>query len=352
MFPKIRRQMRLSLHKYIGLVIVTVILITACQSGVPNRPNLENVQGTSTDCRVVKHAVGETTICGKPQKVVALEPKLLSMMLALNVQPSAYADSGSFNGRKFDNPSQQIPYLGQFVTNQPISVGSRNNPSLEALTLLKPDLILGMKFQENELLSAIAPTVLIDHTADTWQNNIQTLAKALHRENNVQQVIASHQQQLAEVRTQLAPLANTHPRVLNVVCNQLMDYIEISYSGDLVQLLEEIGFQSVLLEDVERKPGVRPQVTIETLSQLDADIIIVHTWIDDWDGNSTYSVPLEALKQKWAKNPLLHYSRAWKEGRVYFVDHAMWGSVIGGPIADSMILEQLPKLLLSPPKAI
>ncbi|NDJ17903.1 iron-siderophore ABC transporter substrate-binding protein [Myxacorys almedinensis] len=348
MFFEFRRQVRLSLHRYIGLVIVTVILITACQSGIPNSRNLDSSQSPSTDCRAVKHAGGETTICGQPQKIAALEPKLLSMMLALDAQPSAYADAYLVRSRQFDNPSKQIPYLGKFVTSQPINLGDRNNPSLESLTLLKPDLILGMKSQESKLLSAIASTVLIDNKEENWQENIQILAKALHREDNVQQVIASHKQHLAEVRTKLAPLVNSHPRVLTVVCNQSMDYIEISYSGDSVQLLEEIGFQSVLLKDVERRSGVRPQVTIETLSQLDADIIIVQTWLDDWDGKSTYNVPLEELKQKWAKNPLLQNSRAWREGRVHFVDYQLWGSVIGGPIADSLILEQLPKLLLSP----
>jgi iron complex transport system substrate-binding protein len=292
----------------------------------------------------VKHAGGETTICGKPQKVVALEPKMLDLMLALDVQPSAYAETYLLRSRQFDNPSQQIPYLGNFVTTQPINLGDRSNPSLETLTLLKPDLILGMKFQENQLLSAIAPTVLIEKM-ENWQDNIQILAKALHREDNVQQVIDSHKQQLAEVRTQLTPLVKTHPRVLNVICNQSMDYMEIRYHGDVVRLLEEIGFQPVLLENVERKPGVRPQINLETLSQLDADIIVVQTWLDNWDGKSAYNVPLEELKQKWATNPLLQNSRAWQEGRVYFVDYKLWGGVISGPMADSLMLEKLPTLL-------
>jgi iron complex transport system substrate-binding protein len=347
MFPKICRPMRFPLHQYIGLVMVTVILITACQTGVPNSHNLKSGQVPSTDCRVVKHAGGKTTICGQPQKVVALEPKMLGMMLALDVQPSAYAEAYLLRQRQFDNPSRQIPHLGNFVTTQPINLGDRTNPSLETLTLLKPDLILGMKFQENQLLSAIAPTVLIDNTQETWQDNIPIVAKALHREDKVQQLIASHKQQLAKVRTQLAPLVNTHPRVLNVICNQSMDYMEIRYHGGIVRLLEEIGFQPVLLKDVERKPGVRPQINLEILSQLDADIIVVQTWLDHWNGTSTYNVPLEALKQKWTKNPLLHNSRAWQEGRVYFVDYKLWGGFLSGPIADSLMLEQLPTLLLS-----
>ena len=342
MFPDCR-----NLNRYVSFFFLTVILITACQGGISHAPNLGSERSPSPDCRVINHGGGKTTICGTPQKVAALEPKMLSMMLALDVQPAAYADAYLVRSPQFDNPSKQIPYLGNFVTSQPINLGDRHQPSLERLTLLKPDLILGINAQEDQLLSAIAPTVLID-TRENWQDNIQIVAKALDREDNVKQVIDSHQQQLAEVRTKLAPLVNTHPRVLNVTCSQSMDYIEIGYSGDIVRLLEAIGFQSVLLEDVERKPGVRPLVTVETLAQLDADIIIVETWLDNWDGDSTYNVPLEALKQKWSKNPLLHNSRAWKENRVYFVDYQMWGSVIGGPRADFLILEQLPTLLLSP----
>ncbi|WP_292815165.1 hypothetical protein [Nostoc sp. JL23] len=30
---------------------------------------------------------------------------------------------------KFDNPSQQIPYLGNFITSQPINLGDRSSPS-------------------------------------------------------------------------------------------------------------------------------------------------------------------------------------------------------------------------------
>jgi iron complex transport system substrate-binding protein len=334
-------------YRFITLVLLSAILITACQASTQN-PQVKGSLQRSTDCQVVEHAAGKSEICGKPRKIAVLEPKLLSMVLALDVQPAAYADAYFLRLRQFNNPGQQIPYLGNFVTSQPMNLGDRNNPSLENLTLLKPDLILGLSFQQNVLFSSIAPSVLIDNTEMDWQYNIQTVAKALNLENKVQSVIASYRQQIAEARTRLAPIASTHPRVLNIICDQAISYIEVQYRGDAVQLFEKLGFQPVLLEDVEQKLGVRPVVNLETLSQLDADIIIVHTWLDQWNGNSTYEVPLETLKQKWIKNPLLHYSRAWKEGRVYFVDYQLWGSVIGGPIADSLILEQLPKLLLSP----
>ncbi len=111
--------------------------------------------------------------------------------------------------------------------------------------------------------------------------------------------------------------------------------------------MEKIGFQPVFLPDIERKAGIRPQINLETLAQLDADIVIVSTWTNNWNGKSTYTVPLKELQEKWAKNPLLHNSRAWREGKVYFVDYTLCGGVIGAPIANTLILEQLPSLLLS-----
>ncbi|BAY68218.1 iron-siderophore ABC transporter substrate-binding protein [Anabaena sp. FACHB-709] len=334
------------LHKYIVLVVLTSILITACQGDIIDNPNLESNVPQSTDCRVVEHAVGKTKICGKPKKIAVLEPKMLSLMLALDVQPAAYADAYLVNAPQFDNPSQQIPYLGKYVTSQPINLGDRSSPSLEALTLLKPDLILGLNYQDNQLFSAIAPTVFIDNEQN-WQESIKIVAKALDSQKNIPSIITSQQQQLAKVRAQLESLVSTHPRVLNIVCSQLMDYIEVTYNGNTIEILEKIGFQPVFLPDIERKPGLRPQITLETLAQLDADIVIVNTWVDNWNGKSTYTVPLKELKQKWAKNPLLHNSQAWKEGRVYFVDYTLWGNVIGAPIANALILEQLPSLLLS-----
>lgn len=348
MVSKFRRSLRLSLNCYIAVAIAIAIFITACQSGISNQPSLKNRQVQSANCRVVEHTGGETKICGQPQKVVALEPKVLDLMLALDVQPFAYADAYLVRSPQFDHPSQQIPYLGNFVTNRPINLGDREQPSLERLASLKPDLILGVNSQNNSLLSTIAPAVFID-TTKPWQDNLSTVGQALNRHDKVQPVLGSQQQQLANVRTQLAPLINTHPRVLNVTCSERMDYTEIQYYGDLLRLLEEIGFQPTFLDGVERTPGLRKQISIETLAKLDADIIFVHTWLDHWDGTSAYTVPLTSLKQKWANNPLLHNSRTWQEGRVYFVDYTLWGGVISGSIADTLMLNQLPKLLLTPP---
>jgi hypothetical protein len=54
----------------------------------------------------------------------------------------AYTDA-YLNQHKFDRPAEQIGYLGSKITTQPVNLGDRSHSSLEALSLLKPDLILG-----------------------------------------------------------------------------------------------------------------------------------------------------------------------------------------------------------------
>ena len=131
------------------LGMFTTLLIVACNGNAPNRTTSgdtanSTLSSNTSNCRIVKHDLGETQVCGQPQKIVALSPHLLDLLLSLDRQPAGYAEVFPFHkGKYFDNPSQQIPYLGDRVTSQPINLGNRDEPSLERLIELKPDLILG-----------------------------------------------------------------------------------------------------------------------------------------------------------------------------------------------------------------
>ncbi|NET38166.1 MAG: ABC transporter substrate-binding protein [Cyanothece sp. SIO1E1] len=92
----------------------------------------------------------------------------------------------------FDQPARQIPYLGNQITSQPINLGSDAAPSLERLTLLKPDLILGEHGigSNYPVFSEIAPTLLWgDRTSKgAWQDHLRGIAQALHLEERATQV--------------------------------------------------------------------------------------------------------------------------------------------------------------------
>ena len=114
------------------------LLIVACQtSSVKQASTGSDSASSANNCRIVEHSIGETEVCGQPQKVVALSPRILDSILALGVQPAGLAQSVNSKIEIYDNPSAQIPYLGKWITTQPIGLGVHTAPSLERLTVLK-----------------------------------------------------------------------------------------------------------------------------------------------------------------------------------------------------------------------
>jgi iron complex transport system substrate-binding protein len=334
------------------LFFVTFALVTACQSSVIQNPPYDSNSSVSlgefsASCRVVQHEMGETKICGQPQRVAALSPHILDSMLALGAQPAAYAEIVALNLEKFDNPSEQIPYLGDRVTTQPVNVGTRENPSLEKLLVVQPDLILGESWSgqdQYQLLNQIAPTLMFSDmkgNEQAWTYDIEAIAKALGRERQAEQLLAEHAQQVAEVRSQLQPVVAAYPNVLLLAVNTLMNDVAIAADSTAGRLLEEIGFHLVFPKAVQAGEKRWLQTSLEVLPTLDADIVMVIAW----DFSNPYN-PREQLEAKWNETPLLQTISAAKAGRLFFVDYQLWGSVTRGPITDQLILKKLSEFLL------
>ena len=324
------------------LGICAAILIVACDRQTDLKS--DRPISSSESCRLVSHEMGETEICGQPQKVVALSPHILDSMLALDVQPVAYAESVDLKIQTYDNPTSQIPYIGKWVTTQPIGLGDRNSPSLERLTLLKPDLILGEKWlhqKEYPLLTQIAPTLLFsDEQPDgqqVWQQDIEGIAKALDRENKAEQLLTAFDRQVAEARTALKPVLQKYPRVFLFTSN-LTTSAYSQPESTTGRLLKEIGFEIVQPQGTQADA----EISWEIVPQIETDIILVLSW-----NNDSFNNPENGLREKWAQNPLLNSMPVFQQGRVYFVDYQLWGSNIRGSLTDQLILEALPDLLLN-----
>ncbi|WP_324282349.1 iron-siderophore ABC transporter substrate-binding protein [Cyanobacterium aponinum UTEX 3221] len=324
------------------LIISICILIIGCN-------NVSQNQTISKDesCRLVKHQMGETKVCGTPEKVVALSPHILDSILALGVQPIAYAETINLNIQVYDNPAQQIPYIGKWITTQPVALGDRKSPSLERLTMLKPDLIIGEDWlhkDEYSLLSQIAPTLLFTDQPRTptteeqsWQYDIDGIAKALGKETEVDKLVKDFEKKIEITRQILQPVVEKYPRVFLMSTNVATNFYA-QPDSTTAKLLEKIGFQIVKLSSIVE----RGNISQEVLPQIEADIIIVLSWNED----DFYS-PESILREKWATNPLLNTMSVFQEGRVFFVDYQLWGSNIRGPLTDLLILEKLPDLLLT-----
>ena len=84
---KFRRSLRLSL-----VAVLTALVVAACGNNpkVSNRDTAPAKMNSS--CQVVQHKLGETQICEQPQRIIALDPHVLDLMLSLGVQPAGYAE--------------------------------------------------------------------------------------------------------------------------------------------------------------------------------------------------------------------------------------------------------------------
>lgn len=348
--------------KLLTLGLGVAFLVVACSPSDSQVSDRATANLNGTNCRMVQHDVGETQVCGQPKQIVALGPHILDLLLSLDMQPAGYAEVFPFHGDdSFNNPSEQIPYLGNRVTTQPLNLGDRSNPSIETLTRLRPDLILGEAGglrQNYDLFSKIAPTLLWEQRTakGKWQENLRQLAQALGHEERAEAVIAEYNQQLAAARDELAPVVAKYPQVLLLGANQLVDIMVVNDSSYLGEVLEGVGFELVS-PPAQNKSELTTSISLETLPQLDdADLIFIlgyDTSVRDQQQKATNAVLNRVLdqqtgmiQQEWQNNAIAQSLKASQEDRVFFVTYYLWNG-LNGPIGAQLILDELRQLLLS-----
>ncbi|PSO78701.1 MAG: hypothetical protein BRC44_10435 [Cyanobacteria bacterium QS_4_48_99] len=138
---------------------------------------------------------------------------------------------------------------GQVPGKLPDHVGTRQQPSLETILRLNPDLILKNYGADQSLytrLSQIAPTLFFRDGSNNyqWQQGIRTIAQVTNREQRAQQVIKQHNQRIARARSELKSLTRGSEILLLAMSG--LDRIEVftgeTFAGDL---LRNLGFKLV-----------------------------------------------------------------------------------------------------------
>ncbi|NEP59137.1 MAG: iron-siderophore ABC transporter substrate-binding protein [Symploca sp. SIO2G7] len=342
--------------RLLTLVIVMIMTITACKNPVnqPSEDMVTAVPPDPADCRTIEHKQGETEVCGQPQRIVVLGPYILAPLLALNVQPVGYAALFEFHQGGYTNPSQQIPYLGTRITQPLANVGLASAPSIEAILKVQPDLILGAEVVSSshyEMLSKIAPTVLLDYY-DT-PGSLRTIAQAVNRTEQAEQLLTQTQQQIAAVRETLSSFVEAHPQValLNSTSDLQSIYLR-NYDDFCGSLTEALGFQLIVPPGMNKDDFSRSiPISLEIIPRLnDADLVILQgsnfrelNQLDDMDRFEEYQ--LSELKQTWEENVIAQSLNASKARRIYFIPTYIC-SGLPGPIGTELYLEELKEQLL------
>jgi iron complex transport system substrate-binding protein len=264
--------------------------------------------------RVVAHAMGETAIPAQPKRVVALDQSFVDAVLTLETPVVGYTTYRAITDGLPD-------YLGPLATtyaSEAISVGALEEPSLEQVAALQPDLIVSAKVRHEALygqLSQIAPTVFSETTGATWKDNLRLMGQALGKESLADSRIAEYEERAATIGRQIGERSGGTLPTISIV----------RFAGeDTVRLYSEKSYSGVVLQDVGF-PRPASQLTTDTIAvdvsqerilDLDADHIFVATYPD---------TTTDGPKAQFVSNPL--WSRL--SGAQHEVSDLTWMSAVG-----------------------
>jgi ferric hydroxamate transport system substrate-binding protein len=316
-----------SIRLVITLVVTLMLtlLATACNGGA-----LAAIPPESQS-RTITHAMGTMEIQAVPTRIVALEWTYVEDLLALGVQPVGVADVAGY--QKWVN----IPVkLDESVTD----VGTRQEPSLESIAALEPDLIIGVKFRHEPIfdqLSGIAPTLLFDPYPpeggitqfEEMQQTLLAIAEAVGRRETGEAVLADMHARFDQAKARLeaggefvlaqAFTFNEAPTIRlftdNSMAVQIFTHIglENAWEGGF----QQYGFSTVGLEALE--------------SVQHANFFYVAQADDN---------PFE---NQWKDNPAWQGLEFVQEGRVYPLGGDTW--LFGGPLSAEVVVDKVVETL-------
>ncbi|MDQ0061970.1 ABC transporter substrate-binding protein [Paenibacillus harenae] len=209
--------------KLMSLMLAAMVVFLAACGGNGNKGITDNESATNTEqanhtatnaptaeddtVRTIKHVLGETEIKGTPKKVVVLEWTYAEDLLALGVQPAGVTDIENYN--------VWYGYLEQKLNADVVDLGSRQEPSLETITSLAPDLIIGVQTRHEAIydqLKAIAPTLIFnpfpaEGGVDQYTEMEETflaIGEALNKKTEAESVLADLHASYVESKSKLA----------------------------------------------------------------------------------------------------------------------------------------------------
>ncbi len=287
-----------------AVVVALLALASACGgragestgSGGNGRDGPAGTTGVADGGVAITASNGEVVLPAPATKVVALEWVYAEDLLVLGVTPVGVADVKGYRGYVGAPPA---------LAKDVVDVGTRQEPSLEAIRALDPDLIIGVVMRHDAVLGdleAIAPTALFDPYGSTepqlreMRSTFTQIATATGKHAEGEQVLTALDASVAETREAFEGFSDEQRRILVVqpyVANDvpvLRVFTDDSLTGQLfaaaglvnawTQPGDEYGFTSTDLE------GLTTVTDASVLYTADGDDIAKGGFVGNplWDG--------------------------------------------------------------------
>jgi iron complex transport system substrate-binding protein len=307
------------------LGVLVHILASSCQSS--SYQNATNLTQLVKDCRVVQHVAGETCVPQNPERVVTIFHATLGNALSLGIKPiaSSVIDTDNLFPAYLQNKVEGIEVLG-----------SQNEPNLERILMLKPDLILVWQNLQAiyPLLSQISPTAIAPWRGPSaWREHFEFVAKALGKEEEARQAWEHYYQRIDELKIALGNRYKN--KEISVVAPSNWGYFIQARNSFIGSILDDLELKRPKLQDVDTPSGYITFSSEEKLELIDGDILFVLTFKDE---------EREAF-EKTLQNPLGERLRAVQQGQIRYVDGLTWGG--STLLAADVVIDELYKYLVN-----
>jgi iron complex transport system substrate-binding protein len=311
----------------LALTLIAAISLSGCDKKPAADAN-QGAQKLATPI-MVKHELGTTSIAYHPQRAAVLDMNEADFLDQLSIPIAGM-------------PKDYVPhFLQKYKDDQKVQdLGAIVQPNMERIYTLKPDIILMTPLQANQYqaLSEIAPTVHYDinfnnsqqHHIEAIKAHLITLGQIFNQQQLATQKVDALDAKVAEVRK---ITANRPEKALVVLHNNG------AFSNFGVQ--SRYGF-------VFNAFGVKPASTVvdtslhgqpissEFIKQADPDIL----YIVDRTAVMEHRPTIDAERMS---NPLLRQTKAWKNGKVVFVDADAWYITAASPTSMHILIDDVIK---------
>ncbi|MFD1739223.1 ABC transporter substrate-binding protein [Bacillus salitolerans] len=265
------------------LMLTLLFTLAACntneEKATPNENEVkqettENEKEEAADSITVEHVLGTATFEEAPKKVVVLEWVYAENLLALGVQPVGVADIEGYKAWvKVDAE----------LSADVVDVGTRQEPNLEAIAQLQPDLIIAPKFRHEAIkaeLEGIAPTLFFEpyptdesiSQYDEMVSTFQSIAKALDKEAEAENLLNGLNKKYEEAKASIekASLSTNEFVLTQAYSSQQTPVLRVFTPNAMASVIfEKIGLKNAYVPENFEVYGFS-QLNVEALPALEA----------------------------------------------------------------------------------
>ncbi|WP_309122821.1 iron-siderophore ABC transporter substrate-binding protein [Paenibacillus sp.] len=280
---------------------------------------------------------GEVVLPKPATKVVTLEWTYAEDLIAVGVQPVGNADNENYKRNVSDQAALDADVA---------DVGTRQEPNLEAIAALQPDLIVGVAFRHEKILdqlNAIAPTLLFNPYPDEasgvdqygeMEETFRTIAAAVGKAEEADKVLADLAKHYDDAKTKLEQAGKSGAEIVltQAYSNQNAADLRLFTSNSLaIATLEKIGLKNAWSSDKFEAYGFST-ASVEALPAVQqANFLYI---VQDND---------DVFATKLKDNPVWTGLQFVKEERAYPLGGSTWP--FGGPVSAKVFVDRTVEVL-------